>query len=207
MPNFEVRGNYIRDLTSITQVGLIPLVSESMRLAYEEYTLNNIGWIRESMEVQKLDASMLDEVPNLFDAIYHARIRKDGEIEAKERASTPLIEFGPADYAPVWQIAPVPRNPEIINYDLFQNQEFSNVYYKMWGGRTPQFSSITDLAFYLDAASGNHSTNPHSFFLFPIYSDLFSHDGLNDADDLVAVVMAVFSWNHFFEGILQPGEC
>jgi hypothetical protein len=203
LPNFEVRGVYIHDLARTVQVGLIPLVKEVSRSTYEEYARTDHDWLHEGLVVQRQDLTAMQSMPNVSSFIYHTVIGNDGEVTIQEKAIQSLVDFGPADYAPVWQMAPAPLNPAIINYDLFQNAVFRDVYKGMWETRTSQISPVVDLTFYLDSTDTEEVSHPHSFLLFPIYSQLFHEE---DIDNLVGIVMATASWDKLFEEILPPGK-
>jgi hypothetical protein len=194
VPDFSIRASYINQLAHTTQVGLFPLVNQTTKSAYEEFSLDYSGWIQDTLNYQSEDWEWNETDYDLPSFIHH---HKESNL-AIEKADTRLIDVGPGDFAPVWQQAPVFFNTT-INLDFFQYEDFRTVYRSLWESQLPALSGVSALRVHDDGSN----TSPHSFLLHPLYPYL-SKTGY-PANDLVGVIMAVFKWVVIFENILPQG--
>jgi hypothetical protein len=80
----------------------------------------------------------------------------------------PGADFGPGHYAPVWEQAPAPHDPSIINLDLLSHPS-STVYHGMWETRLPVMSEVTDLDFFYGGAIRDNVDHPAQLLMHPVY--------------------------------------
>lgn len=103
-------------------------------------------------------------------------------------------------FVPVWQMAPAPHDPTVVNYDLLENEVFNRIDHGMHSINQPVLSEATDLAWLYNGSVYDDPTHPHSFLLQPIYHDFLNHS----EQDILGVVIAVIGWDHYFENLLPP---
>jgi hypothetical protein len=167
--SFEIRGDFIEDLSRTSRVGFIPLVSESNRWEWERYTTNHTDWIHQGLLYDDVDSSLLPSLSSIPNHIYHTYVDNITNTATKREVSSSMMHFGNVDYAPVWQLSPVPQDLSIIKYDLFQNDDFRHTYEKMWESGQAEISRIANLTFYLSGKDVADSSHPHSLLLCPVY--------------------------------------
>ena len=103
VPNFEVVGKKMNDLSKSELTVVLPLIKKSKQSEWIEYSKNNQFWIEAGLEAEEVEnANHPGTVP---EAIW----TPPNSIES----TVDLI-------APVWQMAPTPRNASIINADFCQ---------------------------------------------------------------------------------------
>jgi hypothetical protein len=167
--SFEVRGDFIEQLSRTSRVGFIPMISESNRWEWEAYTTNHSEWIHQGLLYDDVDLSLLPSLSSIPDHIYHNYIDSVTNTVTKREVSSSIMHFGNVDYAPIWQLSPVPQDLSIIKYDLFQNDDFRDTYGLMRQTGQAEISGIADVAFFLSSATTADSSHPHSFLLCPVY--------------------------------------
>jgi hypothetical protein len=69
----------------------------------------------------------------------------------------------------------------------------------MWDSCLPALSGVSNIRVHDDGSTND----PHSFLLHPIYP--YFSKTLHPANELVAMLMAVFCWRAVFENILPQG--
>jgi hypothetical protein len=111
---------------------------------------------------------------------------------------------GPGDYAPIWQQAPAPHDPSIINFDLLSHSVFNRVYHVMLKTGLPAMSEATKLDWFYGGAIQDETDHPHSFLLQPIYPYI-SKDSTYHGMDIVGFVVGILPWDTFLSNILHEG--
>jgi hypothetical protein len=203
IPDFERRGQSFNSLTHATHVGVFPLVTVKTRAAYEEYTSSHQGWLHEGL-VLRGEKSFFPNISNISDCIFHIQGINDSNVMRKEPAPEPIAHSGPGDFLPVWQQAPAPSHPEMINYDLFEEALFRRNYRIMWEAQRSVFSEVAIVDLLADPANQTKLTDPSSVILHPIYP-YFTANEEYERNTVVAVLVAVLPWRREFENILRPG--
>ena len=203
VPHFEHRGRENNKLSKALQLSLVPLVSTAGRSAYEVFTRNNQQWVQDGvlaspeLHVDHLGASLA--VPPISDYVYRYENSTGTTIAVEQDGAG--VDFGPGQYAPVWQQSPAPHDPSIVNFDLLSMEIFARVYHGMWETRLPVISEVTEVSFLYEGAIKDDITHPHSFLLEPIYPKL-DHTEVEDRDSVLGFIVAVLPWDAFLANLL-----
>jgi len=209
VPDFEIRGYKNNQLSKALQVSFAPLVND--RASWEAYANANQGWLEESLEMQAAlqavengesarRALQEGSVPKIPSEVYRF---SNGMVGDKQIGYESDIYFGPGLYAPIWQQSPAPKDPSIINWDIFSDPVFQRIYHGMWETRLPVLSEVLNLDFLYGGAVKDDSEHPHSFLLHPVYKELMA--GLHEKDDVTGVLIAVMSWDNYLSNLLIEG--
>jgi hypothetical protein len=91
------------------------------------------------------------------------------------------LDFGPGNYGIVWQYAPAPHDPSIINFDILWHPVFARVHHGMWESKLPVMFEMIDLAFLYCGAIKEDITHPHSFTMEPIYPPFDEEESHRDS--------------------------
>jgi hypothetical protein len=205
LPNFGIRGKDAGILGHTLQIGLVPLVTKTNRLEYQEFVSSRQGWIREGLLAQNEDIDKVNSIPNISSFIHQTIPDDDSEDTTLIEVGDSVVDYGPADYAPIWQQTPAPLNPSNINFDMLQHPSYRRAYRTMWETRSPVFTEVTDSDFFFGDSFLDKETDPHSFLFHPIYPNFDSNSSI-PADDLVGFLYAAFSWRVMLERILRNGK-
>lgn len=110
MPDFEVFGSRARELSGALMLAYTPLVMESQRAAWEEYSAANAAtWIQDGLQFldQSEAVSNLRPVsPYIYKKTLRSHIPEDEGLDV---------------YAPVWQISPAPTDTSVVNFNVFNH--------------------------------------------------------------------------------------
>ena len=181
------------------QISFIPLIKSEQKLQWEDYAAENQGWIEQSLHIAeeffgaRIDGPIEPIRPNVYRY-------ENGATGDKVLQDRPGIQFGPANYGPVWQQSPAPHDTELVNFDLLSHPTFARAYQAMWETRLPVLSEVLPLDFLYGGANKDEIDQPHSFFMSPVYPDFDS--GPHSRDDIVGFVAAVLRWDTYFSNIL-----
>jgi hypothetical protein len=204
IPDFERRGAIFNKLAESSFVGLFPLVTENTRAAYEEFSISQQSWISEGLGVQGLSPELTTQHANISSFIFHTRVNEQNNTD-KYEVQDSLIDFGPADYVPIWQQAPAPSTPALINYDILQHDLFRRNFKLMWDSGTSIQSKVAHFDFTSMQPISPEKNDPASMVLHPIYP-YFLDNSTFDKNDLVAVLVVAIHWKDEFENILRQGK-
>ena len=193
IPHWEVRGLEMNNLSNSILMGFSPYVNAFDKDAWEVYANHMQGWVHEGVEYNYdlhkdyLNGShVIDPIPE--------------EIYRYGNDSSMIPETGSGVLLPVWQLAPAPHDPQVINYNLLDNEVFERVEHGMHAIKLPVLSEVTDLEFLYGGSVYDDPTHPHSFLLQPVYHDFIHHSEA----DILGVVTAIIGWDHYFENLLPP---
>lgn len=208
MPYFEVHGNGVNELANSLFLAFAPYVNASEMDRWNLYTRYMQGWIQEGVEYSaELHADYFNETKKMqVDAIYPYIFRhgpgndSDSVVQVQIPETVDSSSTDKGRFMPVWQVAPAPHDPKIINYNLLDNDVFQRVNNGMHSVNKPVLSEATDLAFLYEGSIYDDPTHPHSFLLQPIYHDFVNH---TEADILGSLV-AVIGWDYYFKNLLPP---
>jgi len=106
LPMFEIHGQHAREQSGVEVFAFAPLVEESERAQWLEYSWDNQGWIDKSREIL---ASQRGEY--VLDDYVNASISTE-----LYRGSATSNDQGP--HFPIWQFSPPPFNAKFINWNL-----------------------------------------------------------------------------------------
>jgi CHASE domain len=204
IPHFEQRGQDNDAISKALMIAISPLVTRENKEAYLNYTYNNQGWIQEGLNVQCYveDTECVTQEWNI--STYMARL-SDGASGATVPQNEAGADFGPGQYAPMWQYAPVASDPYIVGLDTLSHPSIRRVYYGMWETQKPVMSEVVDLEFFYRGAVEEKSDRPKSFLLHPLYPYFEDKNTTFQRDDIVGFVMAILPWDVYFANILPTG--
>jgi class 3 adenylate cyclase len=206
IPHFELRGRLNNALSKALMISYSPLVIAENKADWEDHAFAQQGWIQEGIDLSPdLHEGFISDdfkLANISKDIFRF---SDGETGLPVLQDDYGVDFGPGQYAPVWEQAPAPHDPSIINFDLLSHPVFNRVYHGMWETRLPVMSEVTDLDFLYGGVIRDDVDHPHSFLMYPVYP-YFSQDvSAYGMDDLVRFLVVVLPWDSYFTNILQAG--
>jgi hypothetical protein len=200
LPNFEVQGFYFNKFASAFLTSFAPLVKMENKQAWDNYSVENQGWIDRGLNLSAgyLHNDLIDggNHTNFVRAqIYPNIYRFQSNTEGTRVVQTePGVQYGPGNYAPVWQQSPAPHDPSIINFDLLSHPVISRHYHEMWSTNSLVISEVVDLDFLTKGAVKSEGAHPCTFTLQPVYPSFDS----NDKDNIAGILMSVINWNVYF---------
>ena len=188
LPDFEKFGQQSRDLSGALLLAFTPRVrGEANRTAWEQYSVNNQGWIRDGL----VDLGYEADVPtrNITDFIYRKTTR----------SFLPEVEF--PTYSPVWQLSPAPRDTSVVNFNLFNHPTFKRLVEFSDFTREAAISEVLDTFLVFGTSAPQKGDDPQSIAVLPVFQE-----PQDKTSEIVGHVVAVIPWGQFFEGILQEGH-
>jgi CHASE domain len=216
IPDFAYHGNHNNRLSKVLQVSFAPLITRSQVNKWQDYAIQNQGWIAESLAFHDLgdgqhratnSSARLDSISlrPISPYLYHFEEYTSGKalIQTDEGA-----QFGPGNYAPVWQQAPAPRDASIVNFDLLSHPAFARIFHGAWDSGHSVLSDAMPLDFLYRGAvprDEEQDMHPHSFILDPVFRALNDVAKVRD-NDIVGFLVGVIGWEIFFSGILNDGS-
>jgi hypothetical protein len=240
--SFEVKGAHAR-LDSATELVLFaPFVNDKDRARWEQYSVDHQDWLMKSREQvlqtnvwfgnefhdeigsqdehegQAMDHGEMDHAT--IDSTYATGIAsKIHRMEADDSASQESRHL----YAPIWQMSPPPRDPLLVNLDLFSNPVFNRIInYIMDSGGRPGLSEFVDASLLAFLYNGlftdsehmqlhDHSNeagdltrhsvhgHPHTLMTAPVRTTI-------DMDaEIIGIVAAVVPWDLYLSRLLPQG--
>lgn len=197
LPHFEQRGIEMNALSNSILLSFSPYVDTKLHeQRWGLYTSYMQKWIQQGVDFNyDLHKDYLESHNKQIDPIF-ADIWDYSGPDNKTRVK--VTDEGP--YMPVWQMAPAPHDPHIVNYNLLDNKVFRRIDHGMHSINLPVLSEATDLAWLYNGSIYDDPTHPHSFLLQPVYSDFTHHT----ESDILGVCVAVIGWDHYFENLLPP---
>lgn len=187
IPNFEYLGKELLDLSGAAYVGIIPFVSSSNKLRWENYSVQNQGWIQQGDDRTEPGVNATPIIPFIF----RANANSTG-ILPETRPPNPY-------YGPLWQIAPSTIAPSLVNYNAFDVESFRNLYQTMVVTKQAVLSEVIN-GQTLNVSDPAHW--PQSYLAAPIFKDAAS----GSRSDLVGSLVAVLPWHTYFENVLPGGN-
>jgi hypothetical protein len=144
-PKFEILGASTRNLAGAGVLSVIPLVTEEDRIAWEEYSLKNSGWVEDGLRFNETDhleaeghehrrelqteerdedhdedpedEGDVDIVANFSKGIANAIFR------INEHTHDDTVDDTGGPYWPIWQTTPA-THEEMVNYNLRSHGSF-----------------------------------------------------------------------------------
>jgi hypothetical protein len=206
--DFQQRADDIRLLSNSLFVSIIPVVTEEQRPAWEEYSLNNTGWLEESRVYTEeglgfaLQKAPLDIARGIGDQIYI--MGPDG----------PLVDQSSGPYFPLWQDSPHFGRDMTPNFNLAFYSEYAPYIKKsletgdmiMGGLDTAAAGDINDsdrtTSFFARLLSVEadevveYPGDPMSNLFIPIF------ESFDTTKAPTALIYSVFRWATYFEELL-----
>jgi hypothetical protein len=187
LPDFEFFGKGSRELSGALLLAFTPLVANSTRAAWEEYSVANQGWIQEGLEV--LGKAAPQSTRGISADIY----------QKTTRANVAEIEL--PQYSPVWQLSPAPSDPSLVNFNLFNEPTYQRLVEFAIFTRQSAISEVLDTEQLFGTAAPQKGKDPQSIIVLPV----FSQTG-DSSSDIIGHIVAVIPWGLFFQDVLQEGQ-
>ena len=192
VPHFELQGMGLSQLARVQQLTIVPLVDIDHLEQWEEFALENHGWIQEGVNARHGNESA--PVEDITTFVY----RLDGN------SVVPQTALGiDGKYAPLWQQYPAPSDDStsVINMDLFSHPSFEKHFGTLRKTNTPVLSEIISLDFlFLRDQKSEGGLRKHTFLMQPLYS------GFSSPQTLVGFIVGIFSWEDMFLHMSRPNE-
>ena len=214
LPDFERRAGLVaNELAKVMSIILVPVVTDSNRNEWEEYSVNNQDWFQEGMEVGNNGDSnrrqrRLQSNSEIPPEIY----RVDGLSAVREK--------GPGPFLPQWQIAPIAPAPALVNFNMLSHEGYKDSLNAVLEsevtlvGRSFDFSDPTNeekatagrrdvFKIFLQNWEQSQSVNkfqddPIADLHVPVYDDFHYEENRK----LVGLLTCVVYWRTYFVNIL-----
>jgi hypothetical protein len=191
LPHFELQGMGLSELAKIAQLNIVPLVYAEAVEAWQAFSIDNQGWIKDGLHVQSGNEST--SVDSITSFVY--RLEDDGIAPQTGQGIS-------GRYSPVWLQYPAPSDPIMVNFDLLSSIDISDHYNTLLKKNALTFSNLLDLDFLLSPNNSGTNDAVHTFLMQPLYFD-FSN---TKTQDLVGYVLTIFSWKDIFESIIHSDD-
>lgn len=188
LSQFEWYGQQVRQNGTVLFFAYSPfLLDDSQRARWENYSVANQGWIKQSFNYTDEEApsqTIRDQIWNYND-------------KGQPTVTPPLNQ----PYVPSWQSSPPPTDPvDIVNLDFTSAPTYARMVSWIDGGYTPVLSEPVNVnTIYGNGVvpGANTVIGTTSILMLPVYGELAV-----DPTDVVAFVSGVVPWSVFFENIL-----
>jgi hypothetical protein len=142
---FEVRGASSRSLAGAGLLTVLPLVTPEHRAAWENYSVNNTGWVQEGLlfnatnQSYHLDIKLQDEEHDEEQENHDDEELQDSHVKMPanfsqgiantifvidEHTHEAIVDDSGGPYFPVWQTTPV--HEKMVNYNILSHGSFGN---------------------------------------------------------------------------------
>ncbi|CAB9517946.1 Receptor-type guanylate cyclase gcy [Seminavis robusta] len=207
IPDFEIRAKYFQEMTGSSWMTFIPLVDEETRSAYENYTLENQGWVQKVYEASSnLTINMPHPVPG---SIWRFLPNNDPEtsevapfVIAPDLYNMPPPGESLHPYYPLWQTYPAYEAVGIpmstwVGFNLISLPDYVVPISSTTQNRHPIMEAMLFESIFTVTPEGQVPT-PESIVFQPIF------ERNNDPTaDIVGFLMVYLPWDAFFQNILS----
>jgi hypothetical protein len=196
---------------SVDMPGMTSSSTMTMDMGDVTTTMNMTG-TASSTSSMGMDGTSMDNMDTFMDSIARNiyRVEADGSTSQESRAF----------YAPVWQMSPPPKDPSLVNMDLYSNPVFKRmINYIMKSGGQPGLSEFVDVTplykglftesehwqlhdqFHGAGDAVGHSArdHPHTLIAAPVRRTIGT-----DAE-IVGILAAVVPWDLYLSRLLPEG--
>ncbi|KAL3939182.1 MAG: hypothetical protein SGBAC_006040 [Bacillariaceae sp.] len=196
-PEFTRRITELHSMVGLSFSLLLPRVDKDRRTEWEEYSVANQGWLRESLAfttgVNKEDVEVDPILPQIFNI--HST---DGRGP----------DTGPGPYFPIWMLHPPQAG---ININMHNYPPQRDVMDFVIANKRPAFGTNDD---YIDPEKPrgreysvlqstpnlNYQNDAFAFAQFPVY------DNLSENRTVAAIFYTLLYWRKYFSGLLPKGS-
>jgi class 3 adenylate cyclase len=195
LPQFELYGQLIRKKNQALFVSYSPfIVNERNRTAWEQYSVDNQGWIEESFSYTTGGAAVAASPGPILEYIWYYN----------DKGTQDRVPADAAPYAPSWQSSPPPQDPRsIVNQDFTQNDQLATLTAYINQGATPILSTPINVDSVYGQGVVPGATNDlgtTSVLMVPVYDALTKTPSSNGV--INGFVSGVVPWSTFFRNIL-----
>ncbi|KAL7562125.1 hypothetical protein ACA910_019867 [Epithemia clementina (nom. ined.)] len=203
VPNFAVKAQKILTLSRASVIGFYPKVTDADRTEWEEYALENQGWIDESLKVQKENKYFRGTNLDSYFDYPHIHTNQGPS------ATNPK-------YYPTWQTSPVVPTWGAWGWDLYAAfgtdlEEVENTRHVVMG-QTDNLPVQANVDWIADRVGHDDVDPTEPFFAtyYPIIgnaTDAVDVTMLNPENHkVVGVIATTMFWRKLFENLLAPGS-
>ena len=222
MNDFQQRAAIARQVSVALHTQIMPIINAETRAKWEEYSIENTGWIKEGREFQEaigiqdalgqylqpLEYSTPEGSPLDFSSGIANRIWS-----FDPNTSLPIASTSPPNYYPMWQQSPIPYL-NLVNWNAVELPS-SGPFIEKCAATGSIVIGGCDVYPAGNLSSANPFTSWYAFLLSfdaakfveypgdpmtPIYLPVF--DSYTDDRKQVAVIYALISWKSYFINIL-----
>jgi class 3 adenylate cyclase len=189
IPDFEIRSREARELSGAELIAFLPLVSSLEKSKWQEYAIQNQGWIREGLKNQGLEEEDIVAAGTIPEQLYP--FSDTGDI-------MDMNDFN-SMHVPLWQMGMAPTNASIVNLDLFTHPSFQRQILDAMDIKHELLSEVVDLDFLLEysmKANADSAYQPRSYIIEPVM-ETFEEDSA-----VVGFIIAVLPWKSYFVDLL-----
>jgi hypothetical protein len=203
IPSFNVEGSQARALINNDVITWAPLITESQRKAWSNFSTTEQGWYKESVSIIRIE-----EIGNNYsyaiDDVFRDFIWKEHEtdvVELPHGAPSTLI-------APLWESSPPPISISSCNYNLFEETEINITlsyvleYHDTMIGKVKVETDNFVRKFLHSGLSnqgiGNVFQLPHSIHIQPVFSQLNNYES-----NIVGFLLSLITWDHFLSNLVH----
>lgn len=212
-PHFEIIGGFVDGMGGIMCAAFAPLITAEDVPAWQEYSVANQGWIKESKWLKQIDEQHQDALHGTIQDHEHDRRRLQEEEEVIEPISPYLYRWEngshvPVDivpgqmYAPVWQVSPPDEGT--VNSDVLQDPLVHKLFDQVQAMNRSILSPATGIGdffgFLFDPEEEPIKVNPYAFIVQPVY------DKFEVNKTLVGLLLAVTSYENLLDKLMPDGK-
>lgn len=224
--DFQLRSATARELSGSLFTRLVPVVTNETRVAWEQYSLENMGWLQEAREYlvkEGIDISdwnrMLQEDNSGLNEVKQAVDFSSGigdKIYGFDENSNPIPSQVVEPLFPLWQESPT-FGRDLTNMDINYYPDYTRYMIKAYetgdmtiggldtahpGDMTDPDLSTSYFSYLISLRNGKRTMykgDPMSSVFLPVFDDF---EAANRR--VVAIIFAVFKWASYFENLLPP---
>jgi hypothetical protein len=181
-PNYESVASTYMKVAGTRMIVTAPFVTMDQKASWEDYSVANQGWIKESYEAIGLDN--IDPL-GIQEVIYDHEYGR-----ATEAHDGPFL--------PLWQISGPPQSTGVVNFNLMSNSGFASTYQIAKENKQSLLTEVLDVS---EIVGNEQKVHPESLLIHPMFDDVASNS-LN----VVGAVAAVVSWDVFMTDLVREGN-
>lgn len=190
VPHFHIRAQNLLSTVRASYVALAPIVSDTTRSVWEDYSVHNHDWVREELKKSELSP----QESNIFLSQIPSRIHPEAS----------SYHTANKTYLPLWQMTPLEiADVELVNHDLLTHPLFEGIFEYMVQTKEPVLSEAipADLVslFGSGRVTEDSVVQPQSILVQPVFEEF------DEGSAIVAVLIVVLPWDIYFENLLNHG--
>ena len=187
LPFFEREARSLLNISGAEFIAFAPLITEEEKAAWEEYSVENQGWLREGLDFLGRDDVVLEPI---IDNVYEKTF-DDGSGTVAPNGT----------HVPLWQISPTPVNSELVNKDLYSISFIRDKLEASLAIRRGLLSKVLNLEFLLRFSPiETYQPQARSLLIQPVYKSF------DDDAEIGGFVFSVLAWSTYFTGVLPESE-
>ncbi|KAL3917503.1 MAG: hypothetical protein SGILL_004683 [Bacillariaceae sp.] len=216
-PAFEITGGFVDGMGGIMMALFAPLITESQRTTWENYSVMHQDWLDQSERLKVESPYHRDPLHGTIQDHEHDRklFTVDENIDVPSSLVIPakLWSWDGDDktvvknttkhgvYAPLWQSSP--HNADTVNVDLLADQRISDQYEVMMeNGKvimSPGYEIGNLFDWMFDPVEKPQKVDPHGFIMHPVQVDF------GEGKEIAGFVLALTSFRNLFTRLVPEG--